>query len=154
MGVLSKESAGSGVEGSGKSKWGALANPQVQGAVALAATIACTQGLPKMVAGMLARSRVGSSLAMVGAAAEAVAAPSVWASEGVQKSASFFTMIFVGFILRLKVTNPQFAKGIQALIMNSLLPCVTFKVRGQEQASQPRPQLRVRPAYMMYRHVD
>ena len=99
MGVLSKESAGSGVEGSGKSKWGALANPQVQGAVALAATIACTQGLPKMVAGMLARSRVGSSLAMVGAAAEAVAAPSVWASEGVQKSASFFTMIFVGFIL-------------------------------------------------------
>lgn len=107
----------------------ALANPRLQGAICLAATIACTQGVPKMAAGLLARRPLGSSLAMVGAAAEAVAAPSVWASDGVQKSASFFTMILVGFILRLKITNPQFAKGIQALIMNSLLPCVTFKVR-------------------------
>lgn len=106
-------------------------NPRVQGAICLAATIASTQGLPKV----LSRSPlVGSTLAMVGAAAESVAAPSIWASEGVQKSASFFTMIFVGFILRFKITNPQFAKGIQALIMNALLPCVTFKVRVRARA--------------------
>ena len=89
-----------------------------------------------MAAAMLARSRVGSSLSMVGAAAGAVAAPSVWASDGVQKSASFFTMILVGFILRLKITNPQFTQGIQALIMNCLLPCVTFKVRIRDQCAR------------------
>ena len=126
MGVLSKECGG---ESETRSKWAALANPRVQGAICLAATIACTQGVPKMAASLLARSRMGSSLSMVGAAAGAVASPSVWASDGVQKSASFFTMIFLGFIMRLKITNPQFTKGIQALIMNCLLPCVTFKVR-------------------------
>jgi hypothetical protein len=128
MGVLSKD-CGERSESRPAHWTSALANPRVQGAICLAATIACTQGVPKMAASLVARSPLGSSLAMVGAAAEAVAAPSVWASDGVQKSASFFTMILVGFILRIKITNPQFAKGIQALIMNSLLPCVTFKVR-------------------------
>ena len=143
MGAPAKET-GDG-EATQMSRW---SNPRVQGALALAACIASTQGVPRIMASLVARSPVvawlcrrpqtvlgllalpsrGSSLAMVGAAAEAAVSPSIWASEGVHKSASFFTMIFVGFILRFKINNPQFAKGIQSLIMNALLPCVTFKV--------------------------
>jgi len=129
MGAFSKELA---VESEEQQLPWILRNPRAMGALALAGTIACQQGVPKLLGAALMRSPVGSTLSMVGAAAATAAeaaAPSIWASEGVQKSASFFTMIFVGFILRFKITNPMFAKGIQALIMNSLLPCVTFKVR-------------------------
>jgi hypothetical protein len=143
MGALAKE-----IEDGETTQMSGWSNPRVQGALALAACIASTQGVPKLASlvshcprallgllfrrpqnmlGLLALPK-GSSLAMVGAAAEAAVPSSIWASEGVHKSASFFTMIFVGFILRFKITNPQFAKGIQSLIMNALLPCVTFKV--------------------------
>ena len=123
MGVLSKEVA----EAEPVSRW-SLKNSKTQGALVLAATIALQAGGGRIAANLLRGAPgAGSVVTMVGAAAEAVAAPSVWASEGVQKSASFFVMIIVGFLLRLKIKNKAFHTGIKELIMNALLPCVTFK---------------------------
>ena len=126
MGVLSKEVAEAEPASQSASRW-SLRDSRTQGALVLAATIALQVGGGRIAAKLLHGAGAGSVVRMVGAAAEAVAAPSVWASEGVQKSASFFVMIIVGFLLRIKIKNKAFHTGIKELIMNALLPCVTFK---------------------------
>ena len=112
-----------------------LSNPRMQAAFALAGTIALSGGVQRVAATLFQQPAVARAVQMVGAAAAAApVAPggfgAAFASDGAQKSLSFLTMIFVGMGLRMKLPNPAFAKGVQWLIMNALLPCVTFKVRG------------------------
>ena len=43
------------------------------------------------------------------------------------KAASFFALIFVGFLLRPKMADKKVQAGVRMLVLNALLPAVIFR---------------------------